>query len=71
MVKLRYRQPDERCRVTELGDGSLRVEFDRPQRAAAPGQYAVFYDGDRCLGGAVIDSVAGAGLRAAAARRAS
>jgi len=53
-VKLRYRQSDQGCVVRSSGDG-LRVRFDAPQRAVAPGQFAVFYRGDRCLGGAVID----------------
>ena len=55
-VKTRYRQPDIAARV-ELRDGgkpSLEVVFDEPQRAVTPGQYAVFYDRDRCLGGAPI-----------------
>ena len=54
-VKIRYRQPDQACGVTPLGDRSLSIHFDERQRAVAPGQYAVFYQGDRCLGGAVID----------------
>ncbi|MFQ5547654.1 MAG: tRNA 2-thiouridine(34) synthase MnmA [Woeseia sp.] len=54
-VKLRYRQPDQACRITTKGDGLLEVSFDEPQRAVAPGQFAVFYDGERCLGGAVIE----------------
>ncbi|MBT8138147.1 MAG: tRNA 2-thiouridine(34) synthase MnmA [Gammaproteobacteria bacterium] len=53
-AKIRYRQLDQQCSVSELPDGGLRVEFDQPQRAVTPGQYAVFYDRDRCLGGAVI-----------------
>jgi tRNA-specific 2-thiouridylase len=55
MVKIRYRQPDQACLVTYSGDGKLLVTFEEEQRAVAPGQFAVFYDGERCLGGAVID----------------
>ena len=57
MVKIRYRQPDQACEVLTSTDGNLIVNFEESQRAVAPGQFAVFYDGDRCLGGAVIDSV--------------
>ncbi len=58
-VKIRFRQPDQGCVVTQVGD-KLLVRFDQEQRAVAPGQFAVFYDGDRCLGGAVIDRLIGA-----------
>ena len=58
-VKIRYRQPDQPCLVTESGDGKLHVSFESEQRAVAPGQFAVFYDGDCCLGGAVIDRLFG------------
>lgn len=58
-VKVRYRQPEQKCEVVAIGDGSLRVSFEESQRAVAPGQFAVFYQGDRCLGGAVIDRVHG------------
>jgi tRNA-specific 2-thiouridylase len=37
-------------------DERARVRFDVPQRAVTPGQYVAFYDGDTCLGGALIDS---------------
>ncbi|MFQ6006230.1 MAG: tRNA 2-thiouridine(34) synthase MnmA [Woeseia sp.] len=66
-AKLRYRQPDQACRITRTGDGLLAVSFDEPQRAVAPGQFAVFYDGERCLGGAVIDRVLAAPQAARAA----
>ena len=56
-AKIRYRQADQACVVSGLDDGLLDVEFDVPQRAAAPGQYVVFYEGDRCLGGAVIERI--------------
>ena len=53
-AQTRYRQPDEACEVEVLDDGSVRVRFERPQRAVTPGQSLVLYDGDVCLGGAVI-----------------
>ena len=56
MAKVRYRQNDQACTVRSNGD-TLEVMFAEPQRAVAPGQFVVFYDGDRCLGGAVIDRI--------------
>jgi tRNA-specific 2-thiouridylase len=56
-ARIRYRQRDQACRVALTFDDGLMVDFDEPQRAAAPGQFVVFYQGDRCLGGAVIDAV--------------
>lgn len=55
-VKTRYRQADQPCSVEVRGDGSCLVRTAVPQRAVTPGQSAVFYDGDTCLGGAVIAS---------------
>jgi len=54
-AKTRYRQADQDCVITELSDGSCTVEFDRLQRAVTPGQSVVFYDGEICLGGGIID----------------
>ena len=52
-VKTRYRQADLACQVLVRGDHA-QVRLRRPARAVTPGQYAVFYDGELCLGGGVI-----------------
>jgi tRNA-specific 2-thiouridylase len=54
-AKVRYRQADQTCEVRLLASDQCAVHFDQPQRAVTPGQYAVFYDGETCLGGGVID----------------
>ncbi len=53
-AKVRYRQPDQVCTITQIDADHLRVTFDQPQRAVTPRQSIVFYDGDVCLGGALI-----------------
>ncbi len=55
-AQIRYRQTDEACDVQVTDDGTLEVRFARSQRAMTPGQSLVLYDGDVCLGGAVIAS---------------
>ncbi|MEZ5461685.1 tRNA 2-thiouridine(34) synthase MnmA [Dokdonella sp.] len=54
VAKTRYRQPDQTCLV-RLDEQGCLVEFDQPQRAVTPGQSVVFYDGEVCLGGGVIE----------------
>ena len=54
-VKTRYRQHDIPCTVTPRPDGRLQVTFDSPQKAVTPGQSAVFYLDEVCLGGGIID----------------
>jgi tRNA-specific 2-thiouridylase len=53
-VKTRYRQGDLACRVLVRAGDRAQVALRCPARAVTPGQYAVFYDGDVCLGGGVI-----------------
>ncbi|HEY8328314.1 MAG TPA: tRNA 2-thiouridine(34) synthase MnmA [Rhodanobacter sp.] len=52
-ARTRYRQADQAC-VVSVTDSGLEVRFDEPQRAVTPGQSVVLYDGEVCLGGAVI-----------------
>lgn len=66
-AKTRYRQHDQACWIHGIQDSltslpqdekaalSCRVKFDQPQRAVTPGQSIVFYDGDICLGGGIIE----------------
>ena len=56
-AKIRYRQADQECIVKVLDDSSVKVCFSQSQKAIAPGQFIVFYNQDRCLGGAVIDKI--------------
>jgi tRNA-specific 2-thiouridylase len=60
-AKTRYRQPDQDCTIRVQKGGNLTVEFDEPQRAITPGQSLVLYDGEICLGGAVIEQATGIG----------
>jgi tRNA-specific 2-thiouridylase len=55
-VKTRYRQNDLACVLRAGRADGWRVELQRPARAVTPGQYAVFYSGERCLGGGIIAS---------------
>ncbi|VFP83378.1 tRNA 2-thiouridine(34) synthase MnmA [Candidatus Erwinia haradaeae] len=55
VVKTRYRQPDIPCKVMPLGSDSIQVDFNQPVSAVTPGQSGVFYLGERCLGGGIID----------------
>jgi len=60
-AKTRYRQPDQDCTLHARKNGDLVVTFDEPQRAITPGQSLVLYEGEVCLGGAVIEMATGVG----------
>jgi tRNA-uridine 2-sulfurtransferase len=55
-VKIRYRHEEADASIEPEGEGRVRVSFDEPQRAITPGQAAVFYEGDVCLGGGWIEA---------------
>ena len=54
-VKTRYRQTDVPCIIEPIDDESIKVIFDEPQIAVTPGQSAVFYLDEVCLGGGIIE----------------
>ena len=54
-AKTRYRQVDAPCRLAALDGDRCTFEFDEPQWAVTPGQSVVIYDGEICLGGAIIE----------------
>ena len=54
-VKNRYRQTDVPCTIEPIDDESIKVIFDEPQIAVTPGQSAVFYLDEVCLGGGIIE----------------
>ena len=55
-VQVRYRSGPESALLQPQEDGIARLEFDQPQFSIAPGQAAVFYDGEVLLGGGLISS---------------
>ncbi|MCX7183606.1 MAG: tRNA 2-thiouridine(34) synthase MnmA [Nitrosomonadaceae bacterium] len=55
-AKIRYRQPDTPCSITDIKNGKCSIEFAQPQWAVAPGQSVVIYESKVCLGGGEIES---------------
>jgi tRNA-specific 2-thiouridylase len=60
-AKTRYRQADVGCAIVPDGLDHFALNFDEPQWAVTPGQSAVLYDGDICLGGGIINSSSSSG----------
>lgn len=56
-VKLRYRSPAVSCALEPAPEGCVRIILDEPQSTTAPGQLAVFFEGDTVLGGGMIEEV--------------
>jgi len=54
-AKTRYRQADADCHFNQLDDNRCEIDFDEAQWAVTPGQSVVVYDGEVCLGGAIIE----------------
>lgn len=55
-AKFRYRQGEQAVKVTVITNDRIHIDFKEKQRAVTEGQYAVLYDGDKCIGGGVIES---------------
>ncbi|QZE12475.1 tRNA 2-thiouridine(34) synthase MnmA [Mycoplasma sp. Ms02] len=56
-AKFRYRQADIAVRIEILADNMVKVFYDEKSQAVTPGQQIVFYDGDKCIGGAIIEEI--------------
>ena len=56
-AKFRYRQGDIPVTVNILEDGNLYIKYDYPVKAVTPGQVAVLYQDEVCLGGCIIKSI--------------
>ena len=54
-VRIKHRQPLQKAHATVLENGDVQIDFEEKQRAIAPGQYAVVYVDEICLGGGVIN----------------
>ena len=55
-AKTRYRQVDQACNLVMVAEDQCRLEFTELQRAVTPGQSVVIYEGNRCLGGGIIQN---------------
>ena len=55
-VQVRHRHPGATAEITPSDGARARVDMERPERAVTPGQSAVFYDGDRLVGGGIIEA---------------
>lgn len=56
-VKIRYKDASSPALIEQVDENHIKVIFDEPKKSITPGQSAVFYDGDRVIGGGIIDKV--------------
>ncbi|WP_064581384.1 tRNA 2-thiouridine(34) synthase MnmA [Streptobacillus moniliformis] len=56
-VKFRYRQNDVSAVIDKIEEDRYQIIFDEKQRAVTLGQIVVLYDGEKCLGGGIIDQI--------------
>ena len=54
-AKIRYSAKPSNATVTKIGENRIKIEFDEPQRAITKGQSVVMYDGDKVVGGGIIE----------------
>jgi tRNA-specific 2-thiouridylase len=60
-AKIRYRQIDAPCAISQIDGNTCEIDFAEPQRAVTPGQSVVVYESRVCLGGGIIGDYAGGG----------
>lgn len=56
-VKFRYRQEDRGVTCYNLDNGDIKLVYDEPYKAVTPGQACVFYKGEECVGGGLIEHI--------------
>ena len=56
-VKFRYRQKDQGCTLEFIDEETVKLIYDAPYKAVTPGQAAVFYINEACVGGGIIDKI--------------
>jgi tRNA-specific 2-thiouridylase len=56
-VKIRYKDIGDEAVIEQIDDGHIKVTFSKPKKSITPGQSAVFYDGDKVIGGGIIDKI--------------
>ena len=54
-AKFRYRQEDKGVRIHYIDEDTIKLIFDEPYKSVTPGQAAVLYENEICLGGGLID----------------